>query len=292
MLKMSTFSIVAYDPSRQEWGVAVQSKFLAVGAVVPWAQSGAGAVATQSYANLTYGPRGLELMRQGASAEEAIEILTGEDENKQSRQVGLVDRTGRAASFTGSECNAWAGHIIGDGFACQGNILLPNTVEAMALRFEAAREGAGELADWLVEALLAGQTAGGDRRGQQSAALLVVREYGGYGGNNDCYLDLRVDDDQQPIVKLKSLVGLHHLYFGSTDPANLIPLVSVTDELQRLLRFTGHLQGEQTGVFDDVTRKALRTLVGIENLEQRWDGEGDLIDRDVVEYLRYQYLDP
>jgi uncharacterized Ntn-hydrolase superfamily protein len=291
MAKLSTFSIVAYDPGRQEWGVAVQSKFLAVGAVVPWAQAGAGAVATQSYANLTYGQRGLELMQDGAAAQEVIDILIGDDEGRSTRQVGMVDRAGRAAAFTGSECNTWAGHVVGDGYACQGNILLPGTVEAMARRFEQARIGAGELADWLVEALAAGQAAGGDRRGQQSAAVLVVREGGGYGGNNDRYLDLRVDDDPQPIERLKALVSLHHLYFGRTDPANLIPLESVAEELHDLLCRTGYLQSERRGVFDETTRKALRKLVGIENLEQRWDGEGDMIDREVVEYLRYHSLE-
>lgn len=289
MASMSTFSIVAYDSTRQEWGVAVQSKFLAVGAVVSWARAGAGAVATQSYANLTYGPRGLDWMGRGATAQEVIERLTGDDDGRATRQVGMVDRAGRAAAYTGSECNAWAGHIVGEGYACQGNILLPGTVEAIAQRFEQARKGAGELADWLVEALAAGQAAGGDRRGQQSAAVLVVRDGGGYGGNNDRYLDLRVDDDPQPIERLKGLVGLHHLYFGMTDPADLIPLESVAEELQDLLRRTGLLQGEPSGVFDEPARKALRMLVGFENLEQRWNGEGELIDLEVLEFLRKQY---
>jgi uncharacterized Ntn-hydrolase superfamily protein len=289
MVRMSTFSIVAYDPNRREWGVAVQSKFLAVGAVVAWVQAQAGAVATQSYANLTYGPRGLELMRQGISAQEVIDNLTGEDEGRSTRQVGMVDQAGRAAAFTGSECNAWAGHLVGEGYTCQGNILLPGTVEAMAQRFEQARRGTGELADWLVEALAVGQKAGGDRRGQQSAALLVAREDGGYGGNNDRYLDLRVDDDLQPIERLKKLVGLHHLYFGQTDPANLVPIESVAEELQDLLRRTGYLSGEKRTGFDATSRKALRKLVGVENLEQRWDGEGEMIDQDVVEFLQKQY---
>jgi uncharacterized Ntn-hydrolase superfamily protein len=228
-------------------------------------------------------------MQQGSVAQDVIDILTGEDDSRSTRQVGIVDRVGRAAAFTGSDCNAWAGHVVGEGYACQGNILLPGTVEAMAKRFEIARQGTGELADWLVEALAAGQAAGGDRRGQQSAALLVVRENGGYGGNNDRYLDLRVDDDPQPIENLKILVKLHHLYFGSTDPANLIPMEIVAAELQDLLRRTGHLQGEQPGVFDEPMRKALRKLVGIENLEERWNGEGDMIDREVVEFLRNRY---
>lgn len=289
MQSIATFSIVAYDPVRREWGVAVQSKFLAVAAVVSWARAGAGAVATQSYANLTYGPRGLEMMEKGMAAKEAIEALTSADEKRASRQVGAVDKEGRAAAYTGADCHDWAGHIVGDGFACQGNILVPGTVEAMAERFEQVRGGPGELADWLVEALAAGQKAGGDKRGRQSAGVLVVRENGGYGGNNDRYLDLRVDDDPSPIHKLKKLVEMHHLYFGEVDPDDLIPLADVAVELQEMLRRTGHYDAPPTGVFDERTRKALRALVGMENLEERWNGEGDMIDRCVVEYLRDKF---
>jgi uncharacterized Ntn-hydrolase superfamily protein len=286
---ITTFSIVAYDPRRREWGVAVQSKFLAAAAVVSWARAEAGAVATQSYANLTYGSRGLEMMAQGMSAQETIEALMAEDDGRDARQVGMVDKKGRAFAFTGPDCHDWAGHVVRDGFACQGNILLPGTVEAMAERFEQVREGPGELADWLVDALAAGQAAGGDSRGRQSAGVLVVRENGGYGGNNDRYLDLRVDDDPHPIRKLGKLVDMHHLYFGEVDPADLIPLARVAAELQEMLRRTGHYDGPATGVPDEPTRKALRALVGIENLEERWDGEGDDIDRKVVEYLRDKY---
>jgi len=184
-----TFSIVAYDPQKQEWGVAVQSKFLAAAAVVSWARANAGAVATQSYANVTFGSRGLALMEGGESAEETVKRLIENDEEQDLRQVGVVDREGRAAAFTGKECNAWAGHVVGDGYTCQGNILLPGTVEAMADKFEEVRLGQGELADWLVLALEAGQKAGGDKRGRQAAGVLVVREKGGYGGDNDRYLD-------------------------------------------------------------------------------------------------------
>ena len=289
MPPIATFSIVAYDPARQEWGVAVQSKFLAVGAVVPWARAGAGAVATQSYANLTYGPRGLDLMALGVAAEEAIQVLTREDPGRDQRQLGLVDRQGRAAAFTGAGCHDWAGHIVGDGFACQGNILVPGTVEAMAQRFQEVRGGPGELADWLVEALAAGQEAGGDSRGRQAAAVLVVREGGGYGGNNDCYLDLRVDDHPTPIQRLQELLAMHHLYFGPVDPDDLLPLADLAQELQALLRRTGHYTGPVTGVFDQATRQALRALVGQENLEERWDGTGDAIDRQVIEYLRQRF---
>lgn len=282
---IATFSIVAYDPRRQEWGVAVQSKFLACAAVVSWARAGAGAVATQSFANVAYGIEGLDIMERGTSADEAIAQLTAADEQSAQRQVGMVDQSGRAASFTGDGCYDWAGHIIGEGFACQGNILIPGTVEAMAAAFEEARRGAGELADWLVGALAAGQAAGGDSRGRQAAGVLVVRHNGGYGGNNDRYLDLRVDDHPEPIDKLAELVSMHHLYFGEVDPANLIPLADVAEPLQQIMWRTGHFTGPLSGRFDADTRSALRALVGSENLEERWDGTGDTIDKVVVDYL-------
>ena len=286
---IATFSIVAYDPIKQEWGVAVQSKFLAVGAVVPFARAGSGAVATQSFANYMYGPDGLGLMKSGLSAEETISALTKDDDGRAQRQVGVVDKNGQAAAFTGEECNDWAGHLVGDGFACQGNILLPGTVEAMAARFEAVRGKEGELADWLVEALHAGQQAGGDSRGRQSAAVLVARDKGGYGGNNDHYLDLRVDDHPTPIQELQKLVGIHHLFFGETKPGNVAPLAEVAGEIQEILTRTGHYDGPQNGVFDEATRKALRALVGQENLEERWTGEEDDIDLEALDFLRDKF---
>ncbi len=285
MQPITTFSIVAYDPHRQEWGVAVQSKFMACAAVVSWARAGAGAIATQSYANVRYGIDGLERLAAGQSAVEVVGELTAVDEQRALRQVGIVDKYGHAASFTGDDCYAWAGHLVGDHFACQGNILVPGTVEAMAAAYEQARRGPGELADWLVKALAAGQAAGGDKRGRQAAGVLVVRENGGYGGNNDRYLDLRVDDHPQPIDKLQELVEMHHLYFGEVNPADLIPLADVAGELQVLLAKTGHYAGPASGDFDLATRKALRALVGEENLEERWNGEGEMIDRVVVDFL-------
>ncbi|MBK9050719.1 MAG: DUF1028 domain-containing protein [Chloroflexi bacterium] len=289
MQPIATFSIVAYDPNKQEWGVAVQSKFMGCAAVVSWARAGAGAVATQSYANVLYGTLGLEMMANGLNAEQTITALTVSDPGRAQRQVGVVDKQGRAAAYTGSECHAWAGHIVGEGFACQGNILIPGTVEAMAATFETARKGPGELADWLVAALAAGQEAGGDSRGRQASGVLVVRENGGYGGNNDRYLDLRVDDHPEPIAKLQELVTMHHLYFGSVDPNNTIPLADVAEELQKLLTRTGHYGGPVNGLFDDTTRKALWSLVGSENLEERWDGTGEVIDKLVVEFLRGRF---
>lgn len=284
-IPIATFSIVAYDPNKQEWGVAVQSKFLACAAVVSWARAGAGAVATQSFANVAYGIEGLDLMESGKTATETIGILTAADEQRGQRQVGMVDKHGQAASFTGDGCYDWAGHIVGAGFACQGNILIPGTVEAMAAAFEQARRGPGELADWLVSALAAGQAAGGDSRGRQAAGVLVVRENGGYGGNNDRYLDLRVDDHPEPIDKLGDLVTMHHLYFGEVDRGNLVPLSDVAGELQAIMHRTGHYSGPIHGDFDATTRAALRALVGNENLEERWDGTGVEIDRVVVDYL-------
>ena len=289
MQPIATFSIVAYDPERQEWGIGVQSKFLAAAAVVSFARAKAGAVATQSYANMAYGPDGLDLMAQGLTAEETIERLTGPDEQRALRQVGLVDKSGRAAAFTGQDCYDWAGHVVGQGFACQGNILLPGTVEAMAERFEQVRTGPGELADWLVEALAAGQAAGGDKRGRQAAGVLVVRQNGGYGGNNDRYLDLRVDDNPHPIRKLKTLVEMHHLYFGQVNQDDVLPLADLAAELQTLLQKTGHYDGPTSGTFDQETRIALRALIGMENLEQRWNGQGEVIDRLVVDYLRRRF---
>ncbi|HDN04973.1 MAG TPA: DUF1028 domain-containing protein [Chloroflexi bacterium] len=284
-----TFSIVAYAPEKGEWGVAVQSKFLAAAAVVSWARANAGAVATQSFANVTYGLRGLDLMEEGISAEEAIRILTENDENKDLRQIGLVDCQGRASAFTGEKCYEWAGHVVGDGFACQGNILVPGTLEAMAAEFEKVRGKEGELADWLVLALEAGQAAGGDKRGRQAAGVLVVREGGGYGGDNDRYLDLRVDDDPSPIQKLKQLVDSHHLYFGDVDPEDLVPLNTVIQELQDILLNTGHLLGKARGRIDEKFLDALRALVGEENLEERWNGDKESIDRKVVDYLRNKF---
>lgn len=289
MKPIATFSIVAYDPNRREWGVAVQSKFMACAAVVSWARAGAGAVATQSYANMAYGPVGLEMMAQGMSAEQTIYALTQSDDGRSQRQVGVVDKAGQAAAYTGAGCHNWAGHVVGDGFACQGNILIPGTVEAMVEEFEAQRGRSGELADWLVAALAAGQEAGGDSRGRQAAGVLVVRENGGYGGRTDRYIDLRVDDDPYPIRKLQQLLTMHHLFFGAVDPDDLIPLADVAEDLQKIVIATGDYDGPVSGNFDEATRKALWSLVGRENLEERWDGTGDKIDKLVVSFLQDRF---
>lgn len=284
----STFSIVGYDPQAQEWGIAVQSKFLAVGAVVPWAQAGVGAVATQSYANTSFGPNGLALMAQGYSAEEALGQLIAGDEGSARRQVGLVDAQGRAATFTGDECHAWAGGLTGTYYAAQGNILVSrDTVEAMAKAFE---EAEGELADRLVVALAAGQGAGGDRRGQQSAAVLVVRAEGGYAGYNDRYLDLRVDDDPAPIERLQALVDLHHLFFKPPSPGEMVAIEGeLAREVQRILKCAEVYDGPITGEYDLATRHAMSTLIGNENFEERFDEEKGLISKQVMEILRQKF---
>ncbi len=204
---VATFSIVAFDPKTGDLGVAVQSRFLGVGSVVPWAKAGVGAVATQAWANMLYGPDGLALLESGKDAAATVAALTGADAERERRQLGIVDAKGRAAAHTGTGCLAWAGHKTGENFTVQGNILAgEKVVDAMAKAFLAAQ---GELADRLMEALAAGQRAGGDKRGQQSAALLVTRKNGGYGGNNDRYIDLRVEDAKEPIEELKRLLALY-----------------------------------------------------------------------------------
>jgi uncharacterized Ntn-hydrolase superfamily protein len=282
-----TFSIVAYDPEKEEWGIAVQSKFLAVGSAVPWARAGVGAVATQSWANTSYGPRGLAMMEEGVTAEEVIAWLTEEDKDRALRQVGVVDAKGGTAAFTGDECYDWAGHIVGQHYACQGNILVSeDTVKAMAQAFENTE---GALVDRLLAALQAGQKAGGDRRGQQSAALLVVREAGGYGGFNDRYVDLRVDDHPAPIDELGNLLKLHRLYLGETDPDKLVKIeAGVVKELQEILARAGYYQAGINDVYDEATKKALKDFVSTENLEERWRDD-DLLDGVILEYMRERF---
>lgn len=208
---ISTFSIVGYDPDNGDLGIAVQSKFFAVGAVVPWAEAGVGAIATQSWANTTYGPRGLELLKIGLSAKQTLDHLIKDDTGKNTRQVGIVDANGNVSNYTGEECHDWAGAISGQHFTAQGNILTgEEVVKAMGSTFEKSK---GELADRLLDALIAGQEKGGDKRGQQSAALYVVRKNGGYSGFNDRYVDLRVDDHEKPIEELKRLLDIHKKFF-------------------------------------------------------------------------------
>src|SRR5690348_2394069 len=287
--RVATFSIVGFDPQTGDLGVAVQSKFLAVGAVVPFARAGVGAVATQAWANTSYGPRALDLLATGTSPEEAIAALTGADDRPEQRQVGIVDAQGRSASYTGPNCFPWAGGMTGPNFAAQGNILVgEDTVRALAETFQQAQ---GSLAHRLVEALAAGQRAGGDSRGQQSAALLVVRESGGYGGFNDRMIDLRVDEHPQPITELARLLDYYELLFLKPLPDDLLPIDgALATELQQLLTRSGDYTGPVTGIFDDATFQALERYGGRENLEERLlhDSNDQRLDRKVLEYMRTQ----
>jgi uncharacterized Ntn-hydrolase superfamily protein len=214
--EVHTFSIVAFDPATGELGVAVESKYFGVGSVVPWAKAGVGAVATQAQVKVSFGPEGLRLMEAGKSSREALETLLATDPSRELRQVGIVDAQGRPAAHTGTECVAWAGHQMGPHFTVQGNMLAGDKVApAMAQAYETAQKVEGsELADWLLAALQAAQAEGGDRRGQQSAAILVVRANGGPGGDNDRFIDLRVEDHPTPIVELARLLALHKTFYS------------------------------------------------------------------------------
>jgi uncharacterized Ntn-hydrolase superfamily protein len=267
---VSTYSIAACDLAAGQWGVAVQSKFLAVGSVVPWAEPGAGAIATQAYANPRYGPDGLALLRQGRSAHDVVEELTAADEGRAERQLGVVDARGGAATFTGEDCHDWAGGRTGDGYAAQGNILVSAaTVDALADAFEAS---SAPLAERLLASLAAAQTAGGDRRGQQSASLLVVERDGGYAALSDTLVDLRVDDHERPIEELQRLHEIHGLLFGKTPRERWLPLdEGLRLEVDDLLARLGH--------------DSLADWAGVANLEERVDGE-TAIDPVVLEELR------
>jgi uncharacterized Ntn-hydrolase superfamily protein len=277
---VTTFSIVAFDPETDSLGVAVESKFLAVGAIVPWARAGVGAVATQALANYNYGSRGLELLREGRTAAQTVEALVSADEEREHRQLGVVDAGGRAATFTGGECFEWAGGVTGEHYAAQGNILVgPETVEAMAQTFEG---NTGDLAGRLLAALDAGQAAGGDSRGKQSAGLLVVREGGGYGGDNDRLIDLRVDDHPDPIRELIRLRGLHALYFGETRPEDV---VAVEGEVRRdVASALSRLGYAREGADDEALLDALSAFIRTENFEER-EQERGYVDRAVLEFM-------
>ena len=291
-MNIATYSIVAFDENKREWGVAVQSKFMGVGAVVPFAKANVGAIATQAFANYMYGPDGLALLQKGMNAEDVIKLLVEHDEGRDERQIGVVDAKGETASFTGEKCLDWAGGIVGDRFAAQGNILIPGTVEALVAGFEKARAANdGELADWLVKALHAAQAAGGDKRGRQSASVLVVKENGGFGGNNDRYLDLRVDDHPTPILELERLVEMHHLFFGEEDPNNRVLLSTIARELQIIMQKQGSYKGNLSGSFDDATKTAFMDFCGIENLEERWTGVEDSIDGQVWNYIQNRFAE-
>ena len=262
-----TFSIVAADPAVGDWGVAVASKFPAVGAVVPWARAGEGAVATQSHANTSFGPEGLELMGKGLTAQKALDRMLTADEGREQRQVGMVDREGLPATFTGAGCVKWAGGVTGEGFACQGNILAgEHVVAAMAGAF---RETRGDLVDRLVGALLAGDEAGGDRRGRQSAALLVVRAGGGYDARGDRYVDLRVDAHPAAARELARVFEVYDHDILVRDDPLVEASPEVVLDVQLRLAALDRYDGQRSGRFDDSTRSALAAFAGEHNLEGR-----------------------
>lgn len=312
---VATFSIVGYDPATGDLGIAVQSKFPNVRPIVPWARAGVGAVATQSFAELDYGIKGLELMENGATAEEALRIILRDDDGRQQRQVGMVDARGNAATWTGTECFAWAGGrvgqasgtraevgpeqhnhgtvVTGQGYTAQGNILVSKeTVEAMADAFENTE---GELSERLMAALIAGGQAGGDQRGEQSAALLVVRDGAGYDGQ-DNFIDISVYDHETPIAELERLYRLNNLYFTRSRPENLIPVTeAIAKELQDIWTTRGFYDGPIDGIVDAEFQQILVDYMGWENYDLRIApvqdvdlsaGEPLLFDREVLDDIR------
>lgn len=281
---VATYSIVGYDPETGEIGVAVQSKFPCVGSVVPWVKAGVGAVATQSWANTSYGPDAWALLEKGFSPVEVVKELTRDDEHKSLRQVGLVDAAGESATFTGDECMVWAGGISGPNFAAQGNVLVgPETVQALGDTFMNAE---GDLAERLTLALLAAQAAGGDRRGMQSAALYIAKEGAGYGGWNDRYIDIRVDEHDNPIAELRRILAMYRILFYKTKPGNLMDIEGETqDFLLKVLVADGYFKGDTSGEWNDVKQAGLEEFYLTENYDERMAPYGK-IDREVIEYLQ------
>jgi len=285
---VATFSIAAFDPATGAVGVAVASKFLAVGNIVPWAEPGVGAVATQALANARYGHQGLALMKSGLSARQALGRLLAEDTDGNRRQVGLVGADGSVAAHTGSECSQWAGHRVGGNFTCQGNILAgPRVVDAMAEAFAVA---SGSLAQRLFASLAAGDRAGGDRRGRQSAALYVLRAGGGYRKLSDVVADLRVDDSSDPIGELARLLQLRDLYFGSSPESERLSLrdPAVIGAIVGAMTLTG-AAGAGTDLDDPAVWQAIDKFLGSENLEERVDMDRLTIDPPALAYLRDRY---
>jgi uncharacterized Ntn-hydrolase superfamily protein len=273
-----TFSVVACDFEERAWGVVVASKFPAVGAVVPWVEAEAGAVATQSFANTSFGPRGLELMRRGLSAQEALDRLLADDPEKELRQVGLVDARGGSATFSGSGCFGWAGGLAGNGYAIQGNILANDQVVfAMEKAFLGTK---GNLPARLYAALLAGDRAGGDKRGRQSAALYVAKPKAGYGGYLDRWLDYRVDDHEDPVPRLGELLEMHALYFGKSPEDERVEIKGeVLHGLKQILGQRGYLKNGKGFT------EAFNEFIGNENFEERADPQAAWIDGPVLEYV-------
>jgi uncharacterized Ntn-hydrolase superfamily protein len=277
-----TFSIVGHDPATGEVGIAVQSKFLAAGSVVPWAKAGAGAIAVQSWSNTGYVDKALAMMAEGVHPQQIMETLTAADDGREFRQVGMVDCRGRAATYSGRECMEWAGGLTGQNFAAQGNILVGRaTVEALADTFMNSQ---GDLAERLSLALAAGQKAGGDRRGMQSAGLYIAKEGGGYGGFNDRFVDIRVDDHQDPITELRRILVLWRLQFYRTKPGNLAPIEGETREfIYGLLAEKGYYSGPRDG-WTEAVQKKFEEFCLTENFDERIAPFG-MIDKEVLDFL-------
>lgn len=273
-----TYSIVAVDRDRGDIGVAVASKFIAAGSIVPWVKVGVGAVATQSWANVKFGPLILYLLENRYNPRKAVEVVLASDEKKEYRQIGVVDAKGEAFAYTGGKCIPYAGHIVGDGYAVQGNILVGEEVlEAMAKAFETTK---GELVDKLLAALKAGDQAGGDKRGKQSAAIIVVRPCGGYGGcleGVDKYVDLRVDDHPDPVNELIRLFKIWEItILEREDPSDVYDLKDVAYNIQLALKKLGFYRGEVTGVLNNETLEALEMWMGINNFENKMRRDGKI----------------
>ncbi|MHA1588195.1 MAG: DUF1028 domain-containing protein [Candidatus Thorarchaeota archaeon] len=291
MTRPSTFSLVARDPENGDFGIIVQSKFPAVGAIVPWAAAEVGAVASQAWANVSYGPRGLDLMSSGKSAQETLKMLIGNDEKAAHRQVGIVDSKGRAVAHTGDECMEWAGHVVGNGYICQGNILAgEDVVNDMAEAFEGA---GGDLIDRLFAALNAGQAAGGDKRGMQSAAILVVRTKGGYEGGNDRYVDVRVDEHPSPIEELERIFGIYDMtLLCREDPSRLFTIEGdLSIKIQSALVALGHLDEAFPDEFPQAASIALMEFMNINNFENKARDDGTIWQSVLENLLQESGLD-
>ncbi|MBT3321364.1 MAG: DUF1028 domain-containing protein [Anaerolineae bacterium] len=284
MPRFSTFSIVACDLKTKTWGIAVASKFPAVGAAVPWVQAEVGAVATQSYVNTSYGPNGLEMMAEGVSAEETLEKLLANDEQREIRQVGLVDAQGHAVTFTGKKCHDWAGGVTGPGYAIQGNILTgANVIQDMETTF---LDTEGDLPARLYAALYAGDRSGGDKRGRQAAAIYVAKPKGGYGGFLDRWIDYRVDNALDPVPELGELLELHELYMGTSPESERVKLEGVVlRNLQKIMVKLGYYQPKIDGIYTETVKEALNSFLGNENFENRFHPEEGYLDQPVVNYL-------
>lgn len=282
-----TFSIAAFDPENGDLGIAVQSKFPNVGVVIPFARAGIGAIATQSYCNTSFGPRGLMLLQKGASPQEVVDELIAGDGAREYRQLAVIDSQGNGAAYTGAQCFDWCGSIVEDNFSVQGNCL---ESEAVANHMaQNMRDSQGSLAERLLDALAAGQAAGGDRRGQQSAALLVVRECGGYGGHDDRYVDISVYDHSSPIEELYRLYAIHQLTYFRSDPEKLVPAGGeIARELQEIMKARSFYSGEVHGVFNEETRIALHDFMGWENYDERIRND-ELVDIEVLEDIRKKH---